>query len=153
MTWENSMILCSCFITSSQQEASEHYPNHQKHVPTHFMSVDPHWNSKGPGQSKVRQFNHPLVIYQEILRFQVSVQNSSWVAEDNTLQNLVQVTLERMRWEERREGVTFSTCQGPATQRCSLTLALPTVEGNGDPKHCRYWVNINQKATQINSED
>lgn len=96
-------IVFSCFRISCLQEASTHYPNHQKYVPTHFMSVDPHWNSKGSGQPEVCQFNHPLVIYQEILRFQVSVQNSSWVAEDNTLQNLVQITLERMRWQEKKE--------------------------------------------------
>lgn len=58
------------------------------------MSVDSDRNAKGPRQPEIGQFDDSFVVDQEVLRFQVSVENSAAVAEVNALQDLVQVTLE-----------------------------------------------------------
>uniref|UniRef100_A0A0E9XEZ3 Uncharacterized protein n=1 Tax=Anguilla anguilla TaxID=7936 RepID=A0A0E9XEZ3_ANGAN len=63
----------------------------------HLVSVNPHRNTKGPGQPKVSQLDHPFVVYQQILWFQVSVKDSSAVAKQYPFQNLVQVALHKHR--------------------------------------------------------
>lgn len=57
------------------------------------MGVHPDRNAKRPGQAEVRQLDHALIVYEEVLRLQVPVENPATVAEVNPLQDLVQVAL------------------------------------------------------------
>lgn len=67
------------------------------------MSVDSDRNTKGPRQAKVCQFDDSFVVNQEVLWFQVSVENSAAVTEVNALQDLVQVTLEAHQQTRQHE--------------------------------------------------
>lgn len=66
---------------------------HLRAASTDLVGVDPDRNAKGPRQAKVGQLDDPLVVDQEVLGLQVSVENAAAVAEVNALQDLVQVTL------------------------------------------------------------
>lgn len=68
------------------------------------MGVDPDRNTKGPSQAKVCQFDNSLVVDQEVLRFQVPVEDSTTVTEVNALQDLVEVAL------KGGEGGEMDTC-------------------------------------------
>ena len=57
------------------------------------MGVDSDGDVEGPGQAKVGQFDDPFVVNQQVLRFQVPVEDSATVAEQNALEDLVEVTL------------------------------------------------------------
>lgn len=57
------------------------------------MGVNPDRNTEGPGQAKVCQLDHPLVVNQEVLGLQISVEDSTTVTKIDTLQNLVEVAL------------------------------------------------------------
>lgn len=61
----------------------------------YLMGVHPHRHAESPSQPKVSQFNDPLVVNEQVLGLQVSVQNSPAVTEQDTLQDLVQVTLKQ----------------------------------------------------------
>lgn len=58
------------------------------------MSVHPDGDAKGPGETKVGKLDDTISVNQEVLRLQVSMQYPPFVAEQNALQNLVQVTLQ-----------------------------------------------------------
>ena len=62
-------------------------------VVLYLMCVDPHWDPEGPSQPKVGQFDDALVVDEQVLGLQVSVQNPSAVTEQDPLQDLVQVAL------------------------------------------------------------
>lgn len=59
------------------------------------MRVDPDRNTKGSSQAKVCQFDNSLVVNQEVLGFQITVEDSTTVTEVNALQYLVKVALKR----------------------------------------------------------
>lgn len=58
------------------------------------MGVDPDGNTEGPSQAKVCQLDDSLVVNQEVLRFQVPVEDSTTMTEEDPLQDLVEVALE-----------------------------------------------------------
>lgn len=58
------------------------------------MGVDPNRNTKGTSQAEVCQFNNSLVIDQEVLGFQVPVEDSTTMTEVNAFQDLVKVALQ-----------------------------------------------------------
>lgn len=57
------------------------------------MGVDPDGNTKGSSQTKVCQFDNALVVDQQILWFQVTMEHSATVTEVDALQYLVKVAL------------------------------------------------------------
>lgn len=57
------------------------------------MGVDSDRDPEGPSQAKVCQFNHSFVVNQQVLWFQVPVEDPATVAEENALKDLVKVTL------------------------------------------------------------
>lgn len=57
------------------------------------MGVDPNRNTKGPSETKVCQFDNSLVVDEEVLGFQVPVEDPTTVTEINALQDLVKVAL------------------------------------------------------------
>lgn len=59
------------------------------------MGVDPDRNTKGPSKAKVCQFDNPFVVNQQVLGFQVPVEDSPTVTEVDALQDLVKVALRR----------------------------------------------------------
>lgn len=59
------------------------------------MGVDPNRNTKSSSQAKVCQFDNSLVVDQEVLGFQVPVEDSTTVTEVNALQDLIQVALKK----------------------------------------------------------
>lgn len=59
------------------------------------MRVDSNRNTKGPSQAKISQFDNSLVVDQEVLGFQVPVEDSTTMTEVDTLQDLVKVALRR----------------------------------------------------------
>lgn len=59
----------------------------------YLMSIDSDRNSKGPGQSKVSQFNDSFVVNQQILWLQITMEDPPLMTEQDGLHNLVQVTL------------------------------------------------------------
>ena len=59
----------------------------------HLMSVDPDRNAKGSSQAKVCQFDYSFVVNEEVLGFQVTVEDSTTVTEINSFQDLVKVAL------------------------------------------------------------
>lgn len=61
------------------------------------MGVDPDRNTKGSSQTKVCQFDNALVVNQQILWFQVTMEHSATVTEVDALQNLVKVALDQHR--------------------------------------------------------
>lgn len=66
---------------------------------TYLVSVGPHRDAHSPCQSKISQFNHPLRINEQILRFQIPVDDSPFVAKQHGFQNLVHVALEGKMYE------------------------------------------------------
>jgi len=60
---------------------------------SHLMGVDPDRNTKCPSQAKVGQLDNTLVVYQKVLGFKVSVEDTATVTEVNALQDLVKVAL------------------------------------------------------------
>lgn len=62
-------------------------------VCAYLMCVHSDWHSEGTCQPKVCQLYHSLIIDQQVLGFQVTMQNPAAVAEQNPLQDLIQVTL------------------------------------------------------------
>lgn len=61
------------------------------------MCINTNGNPEGTSQPKVSQFDNAFVVYQQVLRLQVSMKNSSAVAKDYPLQDLIQITLEGKR--------------------------------------------------------
>lgn len=57
------------------------------------MSVNPHRNTKGPGQPKVSQLDFALGIDEQVLGLEVTMQHPVGVAEGQTLQQLEQIAL------------------------------------------------------------
>lgn len=57
------------------------------------MGIDPDRNTKGPSQAKVCQFDDSLVVNQQILGLQITMEDSATVTEVNALQYLVKVAL------------------------------------------------------------
>ena len=57
------------------------------------MCIHPNRYTKRSGQSKICQFDDSLAINEEVLWFEISVQYSPLVAEQNALEELVCVTL------------------------------------------------------------
>lgn len=53
------------------------------------MGVDSDRDAKGPSQPKVRQLDDSFVVNQQVLGFQVPVEDSPTVAEQNALQDLI----------------------------------------------------------------
>ena len=47
----------------------------------HLMRVNSDWYTKGSGKTEISQLDHSFAIYEKILRFQISVKNTSLVAE------------------------------------------------------------------------
>lgn len=64
-------------------------------VCAYLMCVHSNWHSEGTCQPKVCQLYHSFIIDQQVLGFQVTMQNSATVAEQNPLQDLIQVTLKK----------------------------------------------------------
>lgn len=62
---------------------------------SHLVGIHPHRNTKGPSQAKVCQFDNALIVNQEVLGFQVPVEDSATVTEVNALQDLVKIALRR----------------------------------------------------------
>lgn len=60
---------------------------------SHLMGKDPDRNTRSSSQAKVCQFDNSLVVDQEVLGFQVPVEDSTTVTEVNALQDLVKVAL------------------------------------------------------------
>lgn len=60
---------------------------------SYLMGVDPYRYTKSPSQAKICQFDNSLVINKEVLRFQVTMEDTSTVTEVNALQDLVKVAL------------------------------------------------------------
>lgn len=58
------------------------------------MGIYPDWHPESPGQPKVCQLDHSLVVNQQVLGFQVSVEDPSTVAEQDAFQDLVQIALD-----------------------------------------------------------
>lgn len=67
---------------------------------SHLVGIHPHRNTKGPSQAKVCQFDNALIVNQEVLGFQVPVEDSATVTEVNALQDLVKIALRRW-WTEK----------------------------------------------------
>lgn len=63
------------------------------------MSVHSYRNAKSTAQPKVRYLDNTIISNQQILRFQVSVEHSSLMAKENSLQNL---------WSERCKLINVS---------------------------------------------
>lgn len=61
------------------------------------MSVSAYRNSKRSSQPKVSQFYETFFINQKILWLQISVKNSSCMAEIHSVGNLVEITLRRKK--------------------------------------------------------
>ena len=59
------------------------------------MRIGPHGNPKSPGEAKVRQFDDPMHIDEEVLRLEVAVEDTVRVAELDPFQHLVRVALQR----------------------------------------------------------
>lgn len=51
----------------------------------HLVCVDPDRNTKGPSQAKVCKFDNTFVVNQEVLGFQVPVEDSTTVTKVNAL--------------------------------------------------------------------
>lgn len=66
------------------------------------MGVDPDWNTKGSCQAKISQLDDALVVDEEVLGLEVSVQDAPTVTEVYSLQDLVQVALNGTTMDERR---------------------------------------------------
>lgn len=66
------------------------------------MGVDPDWNTKGSCQTKIGQLDDALVVDEEVLGLEVSVQDAPTVTEVYSLQDLVQVALNGTTMDERR---------------------------------------------------
>lgn len=64
---------------------------------SHLVGVDSDRDAEGPSQTKVRQFDDSFVVNQQVLWFQVTVEDSATVAEQNALQDLIKVTLPGQR--------------------------------------------------------
>lgn len=59
------------------------------------MGVDPNRNTKRSSQAKICQFDYSLVVDQEVLGFQVPVEDSTTVTKVNALQDLIEVALKK----------------------------------------------------------
>lgn len=66
----------------------------------YLVGVDPDRNTKGSSQAKVCQFDNALVVDQQILWFQVTMEHSATVTEVDALQYLVQVALNVLENEQ-----------------------------------------------------
>lgn len=86
------------------------------------MGIYPDWHPEGPGQPKVCQLDHSLVVNQQVLGFQVSVEDPSTVAKQDALQDLVQIALDG---GDSSRGLKFTYWQE----------TLFTVQYNLDLKH------------------
>ena len=63
------------------------------------MGVGSDWDSKGSGQSKVRQLDDSMDVDQEVLGLEVAMEDTVGVAELDPLQNLVGVALKGEKGE------------------------------------------------------
>lgn len=84
-----------------------------------LVRVDSDWDAEGPGQAKVRQFDDSFVVNQEVLWFQVPVEDSATVAEQNALQDLIKVTLKGRdgAHEQRNSVIQPSAWKKPVSRR------------------------------------
>ena len=57
------------------------------------MCVSTDRDAKGSSQSEVGDLDGPLVVYEQVLRLKVAVDDPAHVHEHNALQNLVRVAL------------------------------------------------------------
>ena len=57
------------------------------------MGVNPHWDSEGSGQTKVSYLDAAILVDEKVLWLHVSVKNSPLVAEQDALEQLVEVAL------------------------------------------------------------
>merc|ERR1719244_501209 len=64
-----------------------------------FVSVGPHWDTKGPSQPKICQLDQPSRVDQKILRFEISVKHSVSVAVTYSLQQLSHVGPNKWLWQ------------------------------------------------------
>ena len=72
----------------------QHYfYNHVETSCTYLMSINSDWNAECSGQPEVRQFNDTLTVDEQVLGLEITVQHSPLVAKQDTLKDLVKVTL------------------------------------------------------------
>jgi hypothetical protein len=57
------------------------------------MCVGPYWYPESPAQSKISQLDGSLLINEQVLWLEVTMQHTSRVTEYNALENLVRVAL------------------------------------------------------------
>ena len=57
------------------------------------MRVRTNWNAEGSGQTEVRYLDYSVVVEEQVLRLQVAMNYTAGVAENNPIENLVEVTL------------------------------------------------------------
>ena len=57
------------------------------------MCIDTNGNPEGPRKAKVGQFDDPVVVNEQVLWLEISVNNSTLMAVQDSLCDLMQVTL------------------------------------------------------------
>ncbi len=92
---------------------------------TNLVRVNPHWYTKGSSQTEVGQFYHSLAVYEKVLWFQISVKHSPLVTEQDPLNYLVGVTLEKLTRAKymKMQGIMASQYSGPSDLRQPIQLA------------------------------
>ena len=68
------------------------------------MSVNPYRNAKCPSKTKISQLDNSILVNEQILGLQVSVEDSSLVAKQNARKDLVQVALQM-----KKKSIKFPT--------------------------------------------
>jgi len=82
----------ACVLLGAEQDLRCTVP--QRH---HFVRVGTHWDAKGTGEAKVGELDVAVGVDQQVLWFQISVQDTVCMAKLNALQQLPHVTLDKHR--------------------------------------------------------
>ena len=64
---------------------------------TNLVGVNPHWDTEGSGQTKVCYLDAAILVDEKVLWLHVSVENSPLMAEQDPLEQLVEVALGQLR--------------------------------------------------------
>lgn len=70
---------------------------------TYLMSINSDWDTERSSEPKICQLDGTIVVYEKVLGFEISVQDTTAVAEKDTVDHLMKVALKRQKVRERRD--------------------------------------------------